>query len=245
MEIVAVLVMLIGGAVVAIFVLAAVAIAKGEHGNAQPAPASNRHEIAASILYQVLITGGLSPDDALRELRRGAGLGARVTRGVDLTNWGESYASFASPQERAQLLETAVQFAAARRGPVPLRQYAALLDLSFALGFHTDALARLREKYGFEYIDHAKDARPREADRGGGATPLFVRDETRTVEFLRVLEIEGTPTRQTIITAYRRLVAQHHPDRFHDAPEELQRSEATRFIELTRAYEQLLAIYRD
>lgn len=245
MEIVAVLLMLIVGGAVAIFVLLAVAISKGERENTQRVPAANRHEIAASILYQVLMMGGLSPDEALRELRRGAGLGARVTRGVDLTNWGESYASYASPQERAQLLETAVQFAAARRVPIPLRQYAALLDLSFALGFHTDALARLREKYGFEYIDHAKDARPREADRGGGAMPMFVRDETRTVEFLRVLEIDGPPTRQMIITAYRRLVAQHHPDRFHDASEELQQAEAARFIELTRAYEGLLAIYRD
>ncbi len=245
MEIIAVVVMLVVGGAVAIFVMIAFAIAKGERQRAERVPAADRHEIAASILYQVLMAGGAQPDDALRQIRRDAGLGAKVTRGVDLTNWGESYAAAASRQEREVLLERAVQFAAARKGPVPLRQYAALLDLSFSLGFHSDALARLREKYGFTYIDHAKDARPREADRHGGATALFVRDEAHAAEYLRVLEIDGTPTRQTIITAYRRLVAQHHPDRFHDASEETQTAEAARFIELTRAYEQLLAIYRD
>ena len=245
MEIVAVVVMLLIGGGVAIFIMIALAIAKGEKQHVERAPAADRHEIMASILYQVLMTGGSTEEDALRRLRRDAGIGARVTRGVDLLNWGESYASVASAQERDRLLEAAVQLAAARKGPIPLRQYAALLDLSFALGFHTDALARLREKYGFTYVDHAKDARPREADRSGGATTLFVRDETNAAEYLRVLEIEGTPTRQSIITAYRRLVAQHHPDRFHHASEETQNAEAARFIELTRAYERLLALYRD
>jgi GNAT superfamily N-acetyltransferase len=242
-ELLAVLVMIVVGGAVAVFVLIAIALAKGD-ARAREAVA-DRDQIAASILYQVLVAGGSAPDDALREIRRGAGLGARVTRGVDITSWGESYARVASDADRARLLETAVQFAAARKAPVPLRQYAALLDLSFALGFHTDALARLRQRYGFEYVDHAKDARPREADRGGGAMPLFVRDESRTVEWLRLLQIEGTPTRPIIISAYRRLAAKHHPDKFHEASDDIQRSEAARFIEITRAYEHLLAIFRD
>lgn len=237
--------MIIAGGATAIFVLMAFAIAKGEKRVNERGSKNNRAEIAASILYQIMIAGGAAPDDALRLVRRSAGLAARVTQGIDLTSWGTSYAQGSSSADREELLEIAVQLAMTRKGPIPLRQYAALLDLSFGLGFHTDALARLREKYGFDYVDHAKDARPREADRGGGAIPLFVRDESRTVEWLRVLEIEGTPTRQVIITAFRRLAQQHHPDRFHDAPDELQRSEAARFIELTRAYEQLLAIYRD
>src|SRR4029079_136064 len=119
---------------------------------------------------------------------RGAGIAAPVTKGIDVTSWADRYAQISTPQQRAGLLETAVQLV---RSPIPLRQYAALLDLSFGLGFHTDALAKLREVYGFEYVDHAKDARPREADRAGGATALFVRDETHTAEYLRVLEIEG------------------------------------------------------
>jgi len=242
LELIAVLVMIVIGGVGAVFVLIALAIAKGE-ARAE-VRSSDRDHVAASILYQILIAGGAAPEDALRTIRRGAGLGARVTPGVDVTTWAETYARVTSESARAQLLESAVQFAA-HRAPIPLRQYATLLDLSFGLGFHTDALARLRERYGFEYVDHAKDARPREGDRGGGATPLFVRDESRRGEWLRVLEIEGTPTRQAVISAYRRLAAQHHPDRFHLQPDEVQRSEAARFIEITRAYEKLLALYGD
>jgi hypothetical protein len=132
-----------------------------------------------------------------------------------------------------------------RRAAIPLRQYAALLDLSFGLGFRTDALARLRQTYGFEYVDHAKDARPRSADRGGGGAPLFERSHRPRTELLAVLGVSATATRQEIGTAYRKRVAQHHPDRFHGAPMEEQNAAATRFIELTRAYEELLAMLGD
>src|SRR5206468_1256732 len=137
-------------------------------------------------------------------------------------SWGDRYAKIASPEQRMWLLDTAVRLVADRTTPVPLRQYTGLLDLSFALGFQTDALAKLRRRYGFEYIDHAKDARPREADRAGGATPLFVRDPRRADELLRVLEMDGPASRQTIVAAYRRLAAQHHPDRVFAEPAEVQ-----------------------
>ena len=245
MELIAVLVMILAGGAVAVVFLIALSLAKADARPHEGSTAADRDAIAASILFQVLVAGGTTPDDAMRQVRRGAGLGARVTRGVDVLICAESYAKATSANDRARLLETAVQFAVARRGPVPLRQYAALLDLSFGLGFHTDALARLREQYGFEYVDHAKDARPREADRKGGATALFVRDTSAIPEWLRVLEIEGNPTRQMIIASYRRLAAQHHPDKFHDKSDEVQRREAARFIEITRAYEKLLALYQD
>ena len=138
-----------------------------------------------------------------------------------------------------------MQLVAVTGRPVPLRQYAALLDLSFSLGFQTDALAKLREKYGFDYVDHAKDGRPRAADRGGGSMPLFVRGSSDTTALLRVLGLEGTADRQAIITAYRRLAAQHHPDRVFGESEAVQSQAAAKFIEITRAYETLMAIYRD
>ena len=139
-----------------------------------------------------------------------------------------------------------MQLIANRERAVPLRQYAALLDLSFALGFQTDALAKLREQYGFDYVDHAKAGRPREADRAGGAaTTFFVRDKRDPSELLRVLEIDVEPTRPVIIAAYRRLVAQHHPDKVHEAGEDARTAAAARFIEITRAYETLMSIYRD
>jgi hypothetical protein len=249
MELIAVIFMIVGGLAVAVFVLLAVAIAQREakpNGAAKAATLSaERDRIAASVLFQILLLGGVAPDEAFRDVRRRAGLAAPVTAEIDVTNWAETFASIATPPQRAWLLETAVQLIAASGAPVPLRQYSALLDLNFALGFQTDALARLREQYGFEYIDYAKHARPREADRVGGAAPLFVRDRRDEGELLRVLEIAGAPTRQAVISAYRKLAARHHPDRYHDAPDGIRTEAVARFIEITRAYEALLVLYRD
>ena len=250
MELLAIIVMFVAGGAVALFVMIAVALGRREAersggGGGAATASQERDRIASSLLVQILIAGGASSDAAMREVRRGAGIASPVTPGIDIGNWAESYARIADAAQRAWLLETAVQLVASRGVLVPLRQYVALLDLSFALGFRTDALAKLREQYGFDYVDHAKDARPAEADRGGGRMPLFQREERDERELLRVLEIEGPVTRQVIISAYRRLVAQHHPDRFHGATDTAQHDAATRFIEITRAYEALLAMHRE
>lgn len=208
-------------------------------------PSASRDSIGGSIFFNLLLAGGDRPDEALRDIRRLAGFGGVVASKVDVASWGARYAQMATPAQREQLLETAVQLVAARGRPVPLPQYSALLDLSFALGFHTDALAKLRERYPFDYVDHAKNGRPREADRSGGSTPLFVRGTPDSSMLLRTLGLEGTPSRQVIISTYRRLAAQHHPDKFFGHPPEVQSETAARFIEITRAYEALLAIYPD
>jgi hypothetical protein len=244
-ELIAVLFMLAAGVAIALFVAAAVALEQRERA-AQGVPRTppDRERIAASLLFQIASAGGTAAGEALRAIRLRAGIAAPVTPGIDVTNWGEAYARIADAEQRGRLLETAVQIVASESRTVPLRQYVALLDLSFALGFQTDALARLREQYGFEYVDPAKAGRPREADRTSRMT-LFARDERPADELLEVLGLEGTPTRQTIISSYRRLVAQHHPDRFHDAPAEVRAAAAARFVEITRAYESLLARYPD
>ncbi|HYC61303.1 MAG TPA: J domain-containing protein [Thermoanaerobaculia bacterium] len=241
MELIAIAFMLVAGGGLAAFVVAAMAIARRENEPSEVAR-PQRDSVAASLLFHIVSAGGVSADAAMRQVRRGAGLAALVTRGIDVTNWAETYARSASPEQRALLLETAVQLVASATGPIPLRQYAALLDLSFGLGFQTDALARLRETYGFEYVDHAKDARPRSADRGGSGTPLFARPQRARPELLAVLGVPEDATRQEIGAAYRKLVAQHHPDRFHGATPEEQSAAAGRFIELTRAYEELLRV---
>lgn len=242
MELLAIGVMVVLGGGLAAFVVGAMALANREREHAGEAPRPpQRDSIAASLLYHVLASGGAAADDALRQIRRGAGLAAPITRGIDVASWAETYARHSSPEQRRGLLEMAVQLVA-ERSPVPVRQYAALLDLSFGLGFQTDALARLRELYGFEYVDHAKDARPRSADRSGGGAPLFVRETRPPEELLRLFGLSGTPTRQELSAAYRRLVAQHHPDRFHGATAEAQGEAAARFIEITRAYEELIRI---
>lgn len=248
MEIIAVLVMIAAGGATAIFALLAFTIARHERRHAGTELPASRDEIAVSILHQILVAGGMPSDAALRHIRRFSGLAAPVTRDVDVASWGESFVRASSDAQRATLLETAVQLISSRQVPVPLLQYCALLDLSFALGFHTDALARLREQYGFEYVDHAKSGRPREADRAGGATALFMRDHDLSDprELLRVLEIDtAKPTRQGIISAYRRLAALYHPDKVSDRSPLAQETAAARFIELTRAYERLMALYRD
>ncbi len=75
--------------------------------------------------------------------------------------------------------------------------------------------------------------------------PLFVRGTTDTTVLLRTLGIEGAANRQVIISAYRRLAAQHHPDRVYGESADVQSLAAAKFIEITRAYEALMAIYRD
>ena len=234
MELIAAVFMLGAGSALAAFVLVAMKMDRAERGE-QDARPPQRDTVAASLLFHVVSAGGGSRDEALRLVRRGAGLAAPVTQGIDVGNWAESYARHATVAERTALLEAAVQLVAQREGAVPLRQYAALLDLSFGLGFHIDALARLRELYGFEYVDHAKDTRaaPAAASRG------------RRSELLAIFGLSALPTRQELSAAYRRLVHQHHPDRYHGAPAEAQNSAAVRFIEITRAYEELLLDCRD
>lgn len=251
MELAAILFMVVAGIALAVFTLAAFTIARREEAHAagaapqQPAGVSERDRIGTSLLVYILTSGGVSQDEALRSVRRGTGLAAPVTGGIDVSNWAEAYARVATVEQRAALLELAVQLVANRERPVPLRQYSALLDLSFGLGFQTDALARLRTQYGFDYVDHAKAGRPKEADRGGAGAPLYERAQRPAPELLRVLGLTGTPTRQELTAAYRRLVAQHHPDRFHNHPEGARNEAAGRFIEITRAYEELLLTYRD
>jgi DnaJ-domain-containing protein 1 len=244
-EILGVLFMIFVGGVLAVGVMVAIGLAqRNADVNSSSTNGPDRSRIAASILFQLLLAGGSSPDEALRGVRR-AGIASPVTAGIDVTTWGDRFRQLATQEQREWLLETAVQLIAAPARAVPLRQYAALLDLSFALGFQTNALAKLREQYGFDYIDHAKDGRPPEADRGGGSLPLFVRGTTDRAALLRVLGLEGSADRQAIITAYRRLAAQYHPDRVFGAPVEVQSEAAAKFIEITRAYEALMAIYRD
>lgn len=237
--------MLVAGGAIAVFIMIVIAIAQRNADAAMPANAApDRTRLGASILFNLLLAGGAQPADALQQLKR-VGFIAPVTTGIDIASWSERYAHTASPDERVWLLETAVQLVSSTGRPVPLRQYAVLLDISFSLGFQTDALAKLRERYGFDYVDHAKDARPQMADRAGGSVPMFVRGSSDAVALLRVLGLEHDANRQAIISAYRRLASQIHPDRVHSESESVQSEAAAKFIEITRAYETLMAIYRD
>jgi hypothetical protein len=237
--------MIVAGGAIAVVIMIVIAIAQRNADAGMPINnPPDRTRLGASILFHLLLAGGAQPADALQQLR-GIGYIAPVTNGIDVASWSERYARLASPEQRAWLLETAVQLVSSTGRPVPLRQYAVLLDLSFSLGFQTDALAKLRERYAFDYVDHAKDARPRSADRAGGSVPLFVRGSSDTTSLLRILGLEHDANRQAIISAYRRLASQIHPDRVHSESESVQSEAAAKFIEITRAYETLMSIYRD
>jgi hypothetical protein len=199
-----------------------------------------RDDLASSLLLHILATGGMSRDDATRLIRRETGIAAVPTGGVDVSSWSESFARQASDAQRHELLENAVKLVACPGRPVPLRQYAALLDLSFGLGFQTDALARLRTVYGFDYVDPARAGRPRSADR----PPLFEASGRNEAELRAVLGVSGSASREEIVLAYRRLAAKYHPDRYHGEAPEREAEAADRFIAITHAYEELLSVLR-
>ncbi|MEA2164199.1 MAG: DnaJ domain [Thermoanaerobaculia bacterium] len=248
MELTFVIIMLAVGIGVAASVAVTFAAAQREadqRGASQANATPDRNRIAASILVNLLTADGTPHDAAMRTIRKEAGIAGPVTAAIDIASWGERFARVASPEQKKWLLDTAVRLVADRTTPVPLRQYSALLDLSFALGFQTDALARLREVYGFDYVDHAKAARPRGADRAGISTPLYSRDQREAGELLRVLGVDSPATRAGIIAAYRKLAAQHHPDKVFGQTAEIQTEAAARFIEITRAYETLLTLYEE
>jgi hypothetical protein len=241
-----VLLMIATGIGTAMLVMGTIAVAQRKFGAPAEDVVSDRGRIASSILFDLMLAGGDRPDEAMRDIRRVAGLAGPVASSIDMTSWGERFAQLASDEQRNWLLDIAVQLVAGRGRPLPLRQYSRLLDLSFALGFQTDALAKLRDKYGFEYVDPAKHARPREADRAGGATTFFVRSTSDDDEpLLRILGLGPGASRQTIISTYRKLAAQHHPDKVFGQSQDVQAESAARFIEITRAYEKLLATIRD
>lgn len=241
MELIALILMLGAGVAIAVIVSTAVAVS----GRAAPEPHlpqfSERDQLAASLLFHVFVAGGAPEDRALRWIR-GTGNAAPVSRPIDVVSWGERYAHLAGSRECEHLLESAVRVLSGEKKAVPLLQYVALLDLSFSLGFQTDRLARLRQQYGFDYVDHARDARPREAGRAGGASPI---ERPGPEQLSALLGVQGEPTRASVVAAYRRAAAATHPDRFHGAGQADREAAAARFIEMTRAYEALLAFCED
>lgn len=161
--------------------------------------------------------------------------------GIDICTWAEGFAIRASRPERRELFERAVTMAARMNRTIPLAQYNALLELGFGLGLHSDALAVLRERLRFDYVDHARAGRPQWADRG--ATSLLGAEAPGEREaLLRRLGLEGEATRAELAAAWRRVAAANHPDRFHAAGEPERAAASRRFIEATEAYERLLVL---
>src|SRR5258708_17579232 len=100
---------------VALFVIVAVTVARGEAehaaGSERPSAPLDLDRLAATILYQLLLFGGISPDKALREIRRRAGLLGRVSGGSVVRRWGERSPRNTTPHQRALLLDHALHAA--------------------------------------------------------------------------------------------------------------------------------------
>lgn len=200
-----------------------------------------REGIEASILFHIASASGAPRTRCLEIVRQTRGSAVPVVERIDLTSWAEAYVARYGAEPAGALLEQAVRAAVATNGKLPVQQYDALIELTFALGFHSDALARIRASLPFDHTDHARSGRPRHADRGGGSMPLFVRTAVDRTALLAKLGLKGEVPRSVLISTYRALAAQHHPDRFHDAGPEAKQAASARFIEITEAYGKLLA----
>lgn len=246
MELIILLIMLVAGISLAVVILVAHALLRSRDEMESPrTSAPDRDQMIASILFQIIRAGGAAPAEAHKLTARQLRFTAPIVEPIDISSWAQRFARVSDGQERMDLLDLCVRSAMLLSRTFPLAQYSALLDLSFGLGFQTDALARLRERHGFHFVDHAKQGRPRAADRAGGSTPLFERQGVERGPLLQVLGLGPEVSRHELVSAYRRLAAIHHPDRFHEASAEERSRAAARFIEISRAYETLLPYYDD
>lgn len=236
--------MLAGGIALAAAFLALSAMSeRGSRSDSAAGSVRAAPEVGVSILHAVARAGGANAERAARLVLAHSRYRGVVEPGIHVRTWAEAFAVRVDEPARRQLLENAVEIAVAMHPSIPLAQYNVLVDLTFGLGFHTDALARLRARYRFDYIDYAKRSRPRAADRAGGGAPLFQRVSPEDRQrLLAVLGLEEGVSRQVLVSTYRRLAGVHHPDRFHDASAQEQEQAARQFIELTEAYEKLLVL---
>jgi len=219
-----------------------VVVVRGARDAASRGGAVTTERIEAEVLLEVALRGDLGRDRALQSVARFTDAECGKRGRIDVSSWLEQYVLLVPAERRERLLEWAVQIAMEGGPVIGLPQYDALVEVAFGLGFHSDALARLRQKHGFDYIDWAKHGRPREADRGGGATSLFDGSSLRSGEANpETLGPERDASRPDVNAAYRALRLECHPDRFHDASDEARATAAERFRTITRAYEELIA----
>lgn len=233
MELALLLTMIAAGGAIAIAAIVAMRLAARRTLRPQAAEGLPPDQIAVALVVAVVTAGGVAREKA----EAAAGRSFQATSHdseIDVGSWAEVYARSMPQRACEELLERAVTTAMSFSRRFPLRQYDALLELTFGLGFHQDALARLRQRHGFEFEDFAKD-RPASAGRRR-RTPQRAERE----KLLGILGLDADATRPMIISAYRRLVRGRHPDRFYNAAEREQADAARQFRELTEAYEKLL-----
>jgi DnaJ-domain-containing protein 1 len=236
-ETIIVIAVLVVGALVGAVVALTIAAREESRRRNQP---PGREVIEGEILREIVLRGGATERQAVEEVRAARGIETGSRGRIDLGSWVARLGGMLSANEKEAFLDAAVAIATTTGRTFPLEQYAALLDISFGLGFHSDALSRLQRKHGFAYVDWAKNARPQNADRGGARAPLFARSVANVESDFEILGLSAGADRAEIIAAYRKLAATVHPDRFHDSTQDEWERASERFREITRAYESLL-----
>ncbi|HXI13055.1 MAG TPA: J domain-containing protein [Thermoanaerobaculia bacterium] len=238
MELFLLLLMIAAGGIIAVAFLVGVAVFQRRERAGVARESIDRESLAASIVTQIVVEGGATGQEAREALRRVGRNAGEVTGSIDLQTWGEAFSRISSTADREALLEDCVVAAVIRSRTLPQSQYSALMNLAFALGFHTDSLAMLRTRYGFDSVPRSRgsaESRPLFEKATAGAVP-----DDRSL-MLSVLGLGGDADRKSVVSTYRRLAALHHPDRFHDHPADERAAAAERFIQITRVYERLMA----
>lgn len=242
MELILVVVMIVSGACLAGVLMLLVGRIDHQQGVARDAAKLPRDELKAAILGQIARLGGAGETEARRIVRAQIGIEPPVGIDLELESWTSTWSRRADRAEREELLELAARTAVGMNPTIPLRQYDALMSISFTLGFHSDALARLRARYRFEFVDRGRN---RLREGAGSRQRLFQRRPIDESGSLRALGLTARVSRQQLVSLYRQLAARHHPDRFHNAPDQTQEKAAAEFIRITEAYEDLLPFCDD
>lgn len=194
----------------------------------------------SSIVFEVARSGTAS-EEVVRNWMQGERL-VPPREAIDLSSWASAFERASPPEARSRLLAKCVEGALLSGRVIGSKQFHQIQDLAFSFGFHADEIHRLRDRYGFDYVDYAKERRPREADRAGGATSFFnrARGDDDSADLV-LLGFSAMPSRSALVSAYRRLVLENHPDRLHVSGSPEEEAAARKFIAITAAYERLLS----
>jgi DnaJ-domain-containing protein 1 len=90
--------------------------------------------------------------------------------------------------------------------------------------------------YLFHLLQHVKSHEGRKPE----ALEELAASRVAIDKYLKILEIDGTPTIATVKKQYRRLAGQYHPDKVGHLGKDLQRLASIKFREIKEAYEVLL-----
>ena len=237
-ELTVIIIMLAAGVGLAASVIITFAAAQREadmSGATRAKAAPDRNHIAASLLFNLLVCGGTPPDAAMRDDPQECGprrAGHVVDRhhqlGRALREAGHARAAHVAPRHRRP----------AGRRPHHARSAAPVLGPA-----RPQLRPRLPDRRAGEAARHLRLRlrRPRQ-ERAAARAPTAAASRRRSTRATTASPpscfassaSRAPASRAIIIAAYRKLAAQHHPDKVFGEPAEVQNAAAARFIEITQ-----------